>query len=250
MYEYPPILTGDALQQIAALRDYLVRQTRDRDHQITETAAKEIQIVGARAAAKNGKQTPSDSEKQLAQSLRALIIKTADVVESHVEAIYTELHSDYTAISEDFGTYKDTVNARFEAMADGITAQFEETEQILTPIQQFTTELSGAIRLGIIEDPETHERAIGIVIGQHVQFTGATETHDGYEYQVLDEGQTTGIYTSTGWQFWINGRKVGWFDTEDSSLHVSRILVETQLQHGSDWLVTTVGGYGIRYIGS
>ena len=32
-------------------------------------------------------------------------------------------------------------------------------------------------------------------------------------------------------------------------LHVSQILVEDRLQHGADWLVTTAGGYGIRYIG-
>ena len=31
MTEYPPILSGTALQQIAALRDYLVRRARDSD---------------------------------------------------------------------------------------------------------------------------------------------------------------------------------------------------------------------------
>ena len=32
-------------------------------------------------------------------------------------------------------------------------------------------------------------------------------------------------------------------------LHVSNILVEEQLQFSSDWLVTTSGGWGLRYIG-
>ena len=50
MREYPPILTGDALQQIAALRDYLVRQTRDREQEIAELTVQPVGRSGRAAA--------------------------------------------------------------------------------------------------------------------------------------------------------------------------------------------------------
>ena len=32
-------------------------------------------------------------------------------------------------------------------------------------------------------------------------------------------------------------------------LHVGNIVVEDALQLGADWMVTTYGGFGIRYVG-
>ena len=72
---------------------------------------------------------------------------------------------------------------------------------------------------------------------------------DGYTYYYLNAGQTFGLYTSTGWQFWIGGVRRGWFSSEDSMLHVSNIVVENRLQLGADWEITTEGGLGLRWIG-
>ena len=67
--------------------------------------------------------------------------------------------------------------------------------------------------------------------------------------ELLAPGQTLGLYTATGWQFWINGSKRGWFDSEDGMLHVANIVVEDKLQIGDGWLMTTTGGFGLRYTG-
>ena len=243
MREYPPILTGDALQQIAALRDYLVRQTRDREQEIAvltvQPVAQVRQSGGGKAVAAGG------MDKQTAASLRSLIIKTADVVEHHVEEIVTELKETYVAISE-YGEYYEDIETKVQQTARDTVESYHYTEQI----NDFKTELQGQIRRGVIEDPGTGERVLGIAISQELQFTGNTEEEGGLTYWELSPGQTLGLYTSTGWQFWINGSKRGWFDSTDGMLHVSQILVEDRLQHGADWLVTTAGGYGIRYIGS
>ncbi len=253
MYEYPPILTGDALQQIAALRDYLVRQTRGREQEITEAAAKEIRTVLQRSSGDGGAKTPGTDIRQEAAALKALIIKTADVVESHVEEVRTELHEDYLALS-DFGTYRETVDRQIVDTARGTVESYGYGEQIqaaegqIGGLQEAMTELNGQIRRGLITDPETSETVIGIAISQELRFTGTTVTRDGVTYYELSPGQTLGLYTSTGWQFWINGSKRGWFDSTDGMLHVSQILVESRLQLGENWLVTTTGGFGIRKI--
>ena len=41
MPELPPILQGEALQQIAQLRDYLVRRERGRENEILQTVSAE-----------------------------------------------------------------------------------------------------------------------------------------------------------------------------------------------------------------
>ena len=250
MYEYPPILTGDALQQIAALRDYLVRRVREDNAESASRDAEQTSAVrqpplpkgGWPSEARSGGYNPAASA-----ALRSLIVKTADLVEHHVEELRTELHEDYVAIS-DYGSYYETIESKVSQTARGTVESYQYQEQI-DALDQYTAQLSGQIRRGLITDPETQETVLGIAISQDLRFTGQTQTEDGLEYWELSPGQTLGLYTSTGWQFWINGSKRGWFDSTDGMLHVSQILVEDRLQHGADWLVTTAGGYGIRYIG-
>ena len=81
-----------------------------------------------------------------------------------------------------------------------------------------------------------------------LQFTGQELTDGGWSYYELSPGQTLGLYTSTGWQFWVNGRKVGWFDSADGMLHTVSQVVEEEIRIG-DWVISAVGGYGIKYTG-
>jgi hypothetical protein len=250
-------LSGDALQQIAALRDYLVRQTRGREKEIRDVTVKEIQgeLQLKGSGLRKAVESISNMDKKTAATLRTLIIKTADTVEHNMDEIRTVLR-EYYAASSDFGSYYEAIENNIVQTAQGTVESYQYQEQInaanagLGELQTAMTELNGQIRRGLITDPETGETALGIAISQELQFTGQTRTEDGLTYYELSGGQTLGIYTSTGWQFWINGSKRGWFDSTDGMLHVSQILVEDRLQHGSDWLVTTTSGYGIRFIGS
>ncbi|MBR2583265.1 MAG: phage holin family protein [Oscillospiraceae bacterium] len=76
-----------------------------------------------------------------------------------------------------------------------------------------------------------------------------TQTVGGVTYYELTPGQTLGLYTSSGWQFWINGVRRGWFSSQDSMLHVSNIVAEEKLRAGPDWEISASGGFGLRYIG-
>ena len=52
----------------------------------------------------------------------------------------------------------------------------------------------------------------------------------------------------TGWQFWVNGRKVGWFDSSDGMLHTVSQMVEEEIRMG-DWRMSARGGFGLKYMG-
>ena len=250
MVEYPPILRGDSLQQLAALRDYLVRLARSLEEGSLPAAGQTggSTLTGGTRSAAAG--TPSGGEGRL----RALIVKTADRIQENIDELTLELHGDYLALS-DFGSYRESMQAQFQSTARAVVesydfeSELEAINQQLGGMDSQLTTLRGEIRRGVITDPETGEMAFGIAIAESLSVTGQTVTEGGLTYWELSPGQTLGIYTANGWQFWINGSKRGWFDSRDSQLHVSELNAESGIRLGTDWLITPTNGFGLRYIG-
>ncbi len=251
MREYPPILTGSEQQQIRSIRDYLVRLAKSLDEAsldaAPESAEKERQTADKLAAIRKN-----------AANLRALIVKTADAAESvalELGATRQEMASYYLAKS-DFGSYIEQAQTSFAATARGVVESYDFQSLIdavsarTAALDSYLTSIRGEIRRGVITDPGTGEQALGIAIAENLQFTGAVHTEDGLDYYELSPGQTLGLYTASGWQFWVNGSKRGWFDSADGSLHVVSEVVEDMLQLGAGWVFSTVGGLGIKYTGS
>lgn len=251
MREYPPILTGSEQQQIRSIRDYLVRLAKSLDEAsldaAPESAEKERQTADKLAAIRKN-----------AANLRALIVKTADAADSvalELGATRQEMASYYLAKS-DFGSYMEQAQTSFAATARGVVESYDFQSLIdavstrTAALDSYLTSIRGEIRRGVITDPGTGEQALGIAIAENLQFTGAVHTEDGLDYYELSPGQTLGLYTASGWQFWVNGSKRGWFDSADGSLHVVSEVVEDTLQLGAGWVFSTVGGLGIKYTGS
>ena len=144
------------------------------------------------------------------------------------------------------------MTAGMEATARGVVEDYDYDARLTASdaragrIEEHLRSLSGQIRRGLITDPETGEQVLGIAISQRLSFTGASSSHEGETYYELSPGQTLGMYTSTGWQFWINGARRGWFDSVDGTLHVAALQVEQSLRLGDSWVVSTAGGFGIR----
>ena len=254
MFEQPPILRGSPAEQAQQLRSYLVRMVRDIqnlsnrdqiDERVTRLIAESGRSLSSAATA--------DARKR-ASDLKSLIIKTADEVYEVMDRRVEELSGVYVAQS-DFGEYtasmertiEDTARSTVEsyAYAEQIAATNEEIGRLETSI----TTINGQIRRGIITDPGTGNDVLGIAISEELDFTGETEEEGGVTYYRISPGQTFGLYTSKGWQFWINGAPAGYFSSLDGKLHVAEILAESSLQLGEDWIMTTDGGFGLRYIG-
>jgi len=256
-YELPPRLRGESGRDLAALRDYLVRLVGALPAAGEPEALRRLVAdASARAAADTtaaGKKAGRALREQ-ARNLRALITKTADELSGSIEAIETELSSDYLARS-DFGSYAETIDTRIVQTARETVESYdfrgslETVDERLGSLAAAMTELGGEIRRGLITDPDTGEEALGIAVSQNLRFTGAVREVDGLRYEVLAPGQTLGLYTSTGWQFWINGAKQGWFDSLDGMLHVSQLAAESTLRLGDGWAFTSSGGLGLRCLG-
>lgn len=246
--ELPPQLQGNPEQQLTSLRDYLVRLAQSLET-VSESATMATAISSSETTGKPGKSYAKDIEelRQSAESLKALIVKTADDITAYTDRKVETFSALYVAKS-DYGNYYNQIETQVEQTARDTVETYHYAEAIQS-LDSYMTELNGQIRRGIIEDPETHETHLGIAISESLSFTGQTHTEGGMTYYELSPGQTLGLYTSTGWQFWINGVRRGWFSSADSMLHVSNIVVEDVLQLGADWTITTSGGFGLRYTG-
>ncbi len=244
-FELPPMAQGSPEAQLSALRDYLVRLAHSLDGVCGTDAIGEA----ADSAALRAQREAAAEVKAAAHSLKALIVKTADEVEAYADAKVEEYDSLYVARSE-FGSYYEQIQTQVEQTARAAVESYHYTDAI-EALETYMTELSGQIRRGVIEDPVTHELHLGIAVSERLSFETDAESvvEQGVAYRVLSPGQTLGLYTASGWQFWINGYRRGWFSSEDSMLHVANIVVENQLQLGADWQITTSGGFGLRYIG-
>ena len=263
-HELPPMLRGTEQQQLTTLRDYLVRLAQSLN--VVDNAT----VVSSSSNTKVTQQLTEDI-KQQATDLRSLIIKTADALDvrittnseeiDDINGTISTLSNTYVAQS-DFGTYQQTMQTSIQNLASGISELYSSTEAIIArnaeqdeQLSEYLTLINGQIRRGFIEDPDNAGQYIlGIAISQSLVFTSGTLEQDGLTYYRIDStlAQTFGLYTSTGWQFWINGQKVGWFDsTAERALHVASIISESSMQFGENWLIEqNSNGIGLRYIGA
>ena len=240
-YELPPQARGDAAEQLAALRDYLVRLAQELER--AERGASGEAADEARSV----REQNAKALREQASALKALIVKNADEIAERTDVRFDSLSASYVAIS-DYGRYYNQIDTQVRQSARETVETYHFTEAV-EALERSMSELGGQIRRGLIEDPETHEIHLGIAVSESLSFTGNTQTVGGVTYYELTPGQTLGLYTSSGWQFWINGVRRGWFSSQDSMLHVSNIVAEEKLRAGPDWEISASGGFGLRYIG-
>ena len=269
MFDLPPILSGSSAEKLASLRDYLVRLAG-------ELNSAERQALGQAASVSpdgrrnftSGESASKDIEavQKNAAALRQLIIKTgdrlsADIEESEQSSMHyadgqiDSLSQTYLAKSE-FGSFTENIESQIASTAKGVVESYDYESRIQSHqdsrelLQYYVSSMDGQIRRGIVTDPETGLDVTGIAISQNLQFTGGiVRGEDGADYYQLSSGQTFGLYTSTGWQFWINGWKKGWYDSVDGMLHSANVAVENALQLGGQWQLLNVDGLGIKYMG-
>lgn len=249
MYELPPILKGNEREQLTALRDYLVRMAQSLDTQVEKVVVQTVSSPVIRETIGGGGGTVN-AERREVQTLRSLIIKTADTVQQSIDQINTVLEMSTLATS-DFGTYREYIRRNIEDTPLATIERFDAQLETMSGQLQDLEQIQGEIRRGFIQDPDNPgSRILGIAIAQKLQFTGNTMDDGGTTYYELQGAQTFGFYTSVGWQFWINGEKRGWFDSGDGMLHIRQAAIEQQMTLGGNWLLTADNGFGLRYIGT
>lgn len=149
------------------------------------------------AASSSEKRDPESSFNEI----KALIIKSADIVNAYAETISQKLSSMYVAQS-DFGKYVEESTQRIDASSDLITQNFDNIQKILSDISVINEVIVNAyIKSGHIDDSEDGTPIYGLEIGQK-NIKEGVETFDRFarftagKLSFYDQNETEVAYIS------------------------------------------------------
>ena len=180
-FRFPNITAKDEAGQLIQMKSYL--------HQLVEQlnyAMKTVESGSSSAVAYTSKATSAaGGEDVKAQatfnSIKSLIIKSADIVNAYYEAINARLNGLYVAES-DFGTYTEATDAKIEANSTGISQLYENIQQIISDIEGFESkliEVNAHIHSGLLYYGDDGAPVYGLEIGQRTEIDGV-ETFNKY----------------------------------------------------------------------
>ena len=114
-------------------------------------------------------------------SIKSLIIKSADIVNAYYETINARLKGLYVAES-DFGTYTEETDAKIEGNSKAIDQHYGSIQQILSDIEGFENRLIAVdahIKTGLLYYDDDGAPVYGLEIGQRTEMDGV-ETFNKY----------------------------------------------------------------------
>lgn len=125
-------------------------------------------------AQKDGNTSPEEKAEASFNEIKALIIKSADIVNAYYEKINAKLVGEYVAISE-FGTYKEDTEAQIEANSKAIEQRYGDIQEIITDIENLEhdmIEVNAHIKSGLLYYDEDGSPVYGLEIGQRTEADG------------------------------------------------------------------------------
>lgn len=214
MIRYPSI-HGSTQQQLEQIKSYL--------HQL----AQQLQLAGEeteRQAARTPQTGSAEQKKQAEatfQSIKALIIQSAEVVSAYSDAITKRLEGVYVA-EADFGSYAQQTAQEIRANSTAIESIFTDLQTILTDVAALEHTVVAAnayINAGLLYYTETGVPVYGLEIGQRNRLDGV-EVFNKYARFTADK---LSFYDS-------NNNEVAY--VSDRKLHITAVEVMGQLIRG------------------
>lgn len=239
----PPYPAGSVQQQCTATYSYLFQMAQQLNMALsaleTGTATGDPLRSG-----NTGGSTRSDTAKQV-QTLRDLIIKTADRVEKSMEQLSARMSGEYVAVS-DFGTYLQELSAYLEANPEAVTQYYgfssdlkAQTEAVDAAFRHYKLNTEGYIRTGIVAYEDSMP-VYGVAVGQDLT---ANEV-DGET--VVAPNSFRAIFTAKRLSFWQDSTEVAY--VSNNRLYITNITVLDGLDIGQ-WSISSRNGLAFRWIG-
>lgn len=181
-FRFPNITAKDEAGQLIQMKSYL--------HQLVEQLNYAMKTVESGSSGGVAYQSKADSAAGGSEevnphatfnSIKSLIIKSADIVNSYYETINERLRGLYVAES-DFGTYIEETEAKIEGNSTAIAQHYENIQRLITDIEGFENsliEVNAHIKSGLLYYDEDGAPVYGLEIGQRTEMDGV-ETFDKY----------------------------------------------------------------------
>lgn len=211
--------------------------------------------AGGAAASSGGTNAPADTpahtpemDKELKrqyQTLKSMIIQTADIVKKQMDQLTVELSGEYVAVSE-FGSYVEKLNSYIEANPEALTQYYSfcsdlkaDTDAVSSAFESYKAGTEGYIRTGVVY----YDGALpvyGVAVGQNLQVTEV----DGVE--MVEQNNFRATFTATKLSFWQDAEEVAY--VSNNRLYITRITVLEGMDVG-EWKVSGERGLTFQWIG-
>lgn len=214
---YPNITGADESAQLLQVKSYLHQLVDQLNIALRDVESTAVSVPAAKSA--SVAKAEKDNEVQNTfKSLKALIIKSADIVDAYYDEINTRLSSVYVARSDEYGDYTEIIEKLIQDTAGysqelisykaGIDSRVEGIEDQLI-------ETDGYIKRGIIDYDNNGAPIIGIEIGQTNEENGK-ETFSQYAR-----------FTSDKLSFFDSGgNEVAYVG--DETLHITNVEIKSE----------------------
>lgn len=168
-FKLPNITATTNEGKVEQLRGYLYQLVDQ-----LKWALNSIDSGGTKVLQQGSKTTSKELTEQEAQatfgSIKSLIIKSADIVESYAETISEKLVGEYVAKS-DFGTYQENTEKTINETSKGVDTLYKSVQKITTDVEKLI-EVNARIRSGILDYDENDAPVYGLEIGQINEIDG------------------------------------------------------------------------------
>ena len=171
--KYPNITAQTEQGKIEQIRSYLYQLVDQ-----LKWAVNSIENSDAKVLQQSNQSSSKESTEEEAQasfnSVKALIVKSADTIESYYEKVNERLSGEYVAKSE-FGTYKEQTTQDINKTSTEIERLFKNIQEIITDIDNLEhtlIEVNARIKSGILYYDDKGVPIYGLEIGQRNDING------------------------------------------------------------------------------
>lgn len=230
MIRYPNIGGKSDAQKLEQMKSYLHQLVDELNYQLDRAGSLTgINPSTANAAARTAKKTDSISAFN---DIKALIMKSSDIVNAYYDEINARLEGVYVAES-DFGTYAEQTSQEIQANSKSIEQFYTDLQQVITDVEGVVhsqIEVNAHINTGLLYYADDGTPVYGLEIGQRTEVNGE-EVFDKFARFTADK---LSFYDQNGNEVaYISDRKLYITHIEVIGSFAQGGFVETSLADGS-----------------
>ena len=163
---FPNITASTEEGKLQQMQSYMIQLVQQLNWALNTVESAQSGNTSAPVVYKQSQPSTSQEAEETFNSIKALIIKSADIVKAYETTIFSDFDSKYFAES-DFGTYLEETNRKVEENSKGVSESYKQIQAIdtdLDGVMDYVQTTEGYIRRGILDDAGT----IGIDVGETI----------------------------------------------------------------------------------
>ena len=228
-FDSPPTLQGAEKEQLLQLQRYLMAMSDK-----LNTALMDVSIEQMAPEVKQTITTAQQTTAQNYETLKSMIVKTADIVRHEMDVITAHLEDNYEALSAQFGTYERNLDSTITATAEGILQDYQLVERVTgleEDTESFERRINQYIFSGLVDEVNGK---YGIAIGENVT------AYDANGNPYLNSERKTATFTMDELAFWHGETKIAYFS--DNIFHIAQGEVTASMKMGNHTWRVLAGG--------